>query len=195
MVMQDLHNISPSVKHDASQQLQEIDNAMSQEAQKLTAFANSVVFETVMEFELGEAVVIPELISKKKGVYFFELKNTNLDLDSVSWMATFAERWRGSDVIWVPDVKKGRMQVHATLGEWIPLYIGKSKNVGGRVFEHIHQVKDKTTFSMKLNARSNMHGERLRVKWIPLDVVNYDMIAPAVERLLRDRFNPITGKQ
>ena len=64
-----------------------------------------------------------------------------------------------------------------------------------RITEHIHQVKDRRTFSMKLKARTNLHGNVLRVSWIPLDVVNYDMIAPAIESMLRDRINPILGRQ
>lgn len=92
-------------------------------------------------------------------------------------------------------MKKSRIHAHSQFNEWIPLYIGKSRNIGGRITEHVHQVKDRRTFSMKLKARTNLHGNVLRVSWIPLDVVNYDMIAPAIESMLRDRINPILGRQ
>jgi hypothetical protein len=48
---------------------------------------------------------------------------------------------------------------------------------------------------MKLKARENLYCSIFRVSWIPLNVKNYDMIAPAIEVALRNRFNPIIGKQ
>lgn len=181
---------------DLTRQLKEIDESISQAAVRLTEIVQTLEFAAVMEFELNsEMTAIPEILSKKKGIYFFEIKNCFADLDKLSWATAFKQLWKASDVIWVPGVKDIRLNAHEVFNEWVPLYIGKSKNVGGRIYEHLHQVRDKTTFSMKLKARLNMHGLWLRVSWISLDVKNYDMIAPAIERMLRDKFNPITGKQ
>ncbi|WPV65957.1 GIY-YIG nuclease family protein [Chitinophaga sp. LS1] len=177
-------------------QFNEIDQAISNEAARLRQLSGELVFENVIEFELNNNIPpIAEYLMHRKGVYFFQIKNKDLSLDVLSWVTTFTQLWKDADVIWVPGIKKARVNAHRSFDEWIPLYIGKSKNVGGRITEHIHQVKDRRTFSMKLKARANLHGEVLRVSWIPLDIVNYDMIAPAIESMLRERINPITGKQ
>jgi hypothetical protein len=40
-----------------------------------------------------------------------------------------------------------------------------------------------------------MSDRQFRLFTIPLNVQNYDLIAPSLERELRDRLNPIVGKQ
>jgi hypothetical protein len=177
-------------------QLNEIDLALSNEASRISQLADKLIFEYITEFELNNDVPpIPHAVTRKQGVYLFEIKNNNLSLDKESWVAAFEDLWKNTDVIWVPGMKKSRIHAHSHFNEWIPLYIGKSRDIGGRITEHIHQVKDRRTFSMKLKARTNLHGNVLRVSWTPLDVVNYDMIAPAIESMLRDRINPILGRQ
>ncbi|SFD61138.1 hypothetical protein SAMN05518672_102611 [Chitinophaga sp. CF118] len=189
-------NPVPELQTSIIDQFKEIDLGISNEAARLRQLADILVFDHIMEFELNnDPPSVAEHLMHRKGVYFFQIKNKDLSLDVLSWVTAFTQLWKGADVIWVPGIKKGRVKAHGRFDEWIPLYIGKSKNVGNRITEHIHQVKDRRTFSMKLKARTNLHGEVLRVSWIPLDVVNYDMIAPAIESMLRERINPITGKQ
>ncbi len=48
---------------------------------------------------------------------------------------------------------------------------------------------------MKLKARKNLYGTKLRVNSLKLEVENYDVIAPYLENLLRNKWNPIVGKQ
>jgi hypothetical protein len=176
--------------------LSAIDDAISLQVTNLAAIAEQLLFKELFTFELSEnPPSIPEQVSKKKGIYFFQLKNEDLQQSVIDWAASFKTIWESGNVVWVPGIKKTRLHAHKTFGEWVPLYIGKSKNVGGRIYEHINQVRDKTTFSMKLKARANMHGSFLKVSWVPLDVVNYDLIAPALEFMLRNQYNPIVGKQ
>ncbi|WP_157970322.1 hypothetical protein [Albibacterium indicum] len=87
------------------------------------------------------------------------------------------------------------MAAHKELKEWIPLYIGKSRNIASRIHGHIFRELDKTTFAMKLKSRENLYGQRFRISYIKLDVNNYDMLVPYVERRLRNKINPIVGKQ
>jgi hypothetical protein len=46
--------------------------------------------------------------------------------------------------------------------EWVALCIEKSKKVGAKINIHVHQVTDKTSFSMKLMAGVHMHGQDLK---------------------------------
>ena len=98
---------------------------------------------------------------------------------------------------WTPGIKPGRLKAHQeiALGGWVPLYIGKSRNVGQRVNDHVIMDLGKTIFAMKLKSRKNLYIYSFRVRFIKIEVTHYDMIVPYVERELRNRFNPIAGKQ
>jgi len=56
----------------------------------------------------------------------------------------------------VPNPKKQRIKVHLDQGElkeWMPLYIGKSKHINRRLWEHVYLPLAKKTFALKLNER------------------------------------------
>jgi hypothetical protein len=162
----------------------------------LKQVAENLQFESIKEFELtGNLYDICDSTYNRKGVYFFEIKNNEKLTDPSNWILNFTTLWKGVNFSWTPGIKKKRLNTHKTLSEWIPLYIGKSKKTGGRINEHIIQNASKNTFSMKLKARTNLYGQLFRVGWIPLEVENYDMIVPAIEILLRNKYNPIVGKQ
>lgn len=178
--------------------LAEADMAISHELLKLKTLLPLLAFEVIEEFTITEkmtAICGPG--HAYPGIYFFEIKNRNLDTDVSVWMQEFGEAWRHPDyhMQWVPGLKKGRIKKHLSIGEWVPLYIGKSKNVGGRINEHILKELTKTTFAMKLKARRNLYGTAFRVSSLKIDVKNYDVIAPYLENLLRNHWNPIVGKQ
>jgi len=176
--------------------LSAIDDAINVQLNLLAELATQLTFKEILTFELGENIpTLPEEISKKKGIYFFQLKNEDIQQSVIDWASSFKLIWENGDVIWVPGIKKMRVHAHKMFGEWVPLYIGKSKKVGIRIFEHINQVGNRETFSMKLKARTNMHGKSFRVSWIALDVNNYDTIAPVLESIFRNQYNPIVGKQ
>jgi len=75
------------------------------------------------------------------------------------------------------------------------LYIGKSRNIGSRIHGHIYKELHKTTFALKLQARKNLKNEIFRLKTIRIDVKNYDAIVPRIEWQLRNKINPLIGKQ
>ncbi len=77
----------------------------------------------------------------------------------------------------------------------VPLYIGKSKKISGRVHQHIYSAIEKTTFALKLNAREHAKKELFRLSIIPIPYENYNWIVPVVENTLRNQLNPIIGKQ
>ena len=77
----------------------------------------------------------------------------------------------------------------------MPLYLGKSKNIAGRVWEHINLKLAQPTTAMKLKERSNMANQRFRLSTIRVEVENYDLIMPKLESALRDKYNPVLGRQ
>ncbi|HUI58983.1 MAG TPA: hypothetical protein VLX90_02100, partial [Steroidobacteraceae bacterium] len=67
---------------------------------------------------------------------------------------------------------------------------------GRRVIEHIELPLNKPTWAMKLEARGRFfRANRFRLRTINLELTHYDMLMPVIERRLRDRLNPIVGKQ
>jgi len=175
-----------------------IDTAISEELFKLKTLLPLLEFEVICEFTIAENIT--EICGKAHaypGIYFFEIKNMNQSTDVSGWMQEFGAAWQHPDyhMQWVPGIKKGRIKKHLSIGEWVPLYIGKSRNVGNRINEHILKELTKTTFAMKLKARKNLYGTKFKVNGLKLDVKNYDVIAPYLENLLRNQWNPIVGKQ
>lgn len=131
------------------------------------------------------------------GIYKIDINTGDTHKDFNSWIAEFQAEWEHPDFLkkFTPNTKKKRIKCHTNLAEWIPIYLGKSKKVSSRVLEHINLGLEKTTFALKLKARPTMIARTFRLSTIQLRVENYDLIAPVLEAALRNRFNPIIGKQ
>ena len=130
-------------------------------------------------------------------IYFFELLNNNSNTNNEKWFEEFRELWEHSDYYkkHVPSITRVRMNAHLRLKRWMPIYIGKSKHIGKRINKHIFLDIIKTTYALKLKARSNIHGYTFRISAIKLKVANYDAIIPEIEKALRNTHHPIIGKQ
>lgn len=178
--------------------IESIDNAISKEIEELDKIVDELKFTKVhtftldrtTEFKLGKEFHHP-------GIYLFEIENTKNNTNVVQWMTNFTELWRDKKyhMRWTPGIKNHRVNSHTKLDGWIPLYIGKSRNIAKRIESHVFKELQKTTFAMKLKARENIYGITIRVSTINLDVVHYDMIVPYIENRLRNKLNPIAGKQ
>lgn len=138
---------------------------------------------------------------KQQGVYLFEL---NLDSPKLvgkkreTRIKNFAEEWskKKNDSFFSSSVIKKRLKLHEKYDEqWLPLYIGKNKDIYKRIVEHIDLPADKNTYAMKLKNRPNIDGLEFRVSVIEFNVKNYDFIVPHVERSMREKYNPLIGKQ
>lgn len=132
-----------------------------------------------------------------KGIYLIEISTAGVEEAFDSWVFDFQAEWDLPEYKkkFTCTTKKKRISCHAVLEPWMPLYIGKSKAVGKRVLEHVNLPLDARTFALKINNRPNMQQRQFRLKTIQLNVNNYDFIASPLEAHLRDRINPLVGKQ
>lgn len=181
--------------------IQQIDHDLIAYIKLLEQVIPYLSFIPITEFTLDEKTDFNCGIEYNvNGIYLFEIKNGDLKLVS-DWAATFKNLWRPEDKsqpehsFWSPGMKKKRIAFHTDSKEWIPFYMGKCRSVGHRINEHIDQPSDRKTFSMKLRARKNIYGSVFKVSWLPLNVANYDIIAPYIEGALRNVYHPILGRQ
>ncbi len=180
-------------------EINRIDKDITISAKKLKEEVKNLDFEEICEFNLNKEHIpeIPWGTLKYPGIYLIEIKNDGNSNSFKAWVDNFKSKWENEKYLrcFTPNLKKKRIAEHSVLADWIPIYIGKSKQIEGRVHEHIFKELHKTTFALKLNARDNMEKERFRLKTIKCDVENYNMIVPAIEAQLRDKINPLNGKQ
>lgn len=131
------------------------------------------------------------------GLYRIDIATPGPEMDLEEWISDFRADWELDRYkkSFTPSLKKKRIKSHSMLKEWMPFYLGKSKNVASRVLEHINLAMEKPTFALKLKARPEMAQRRFRLCTLPLPVVNYDIIVPMMEASLRDQLGPLIGKQ
>lgn len=163
------------------------------------AFAdfNDIAKQLQMEYVccLSDAKTIA--LQNYEGLYQIDVRTENGPADVKQWISALRLEWEHPDFLkkFTANFKEKRIRQHTTLPEWMPLYIGKSKQVGKRVWEHINLDLTKSTFAMKIKARPTMAARQFRLSTFRLDVKNYNIIAPALESAFRDRINPLIGKQ
>ena len=178
-------------------QLESINTKLKNINAELIEFANSLELEFVCEFNMENCNEIPWENINCKGIYFIEIKNNYLFEDFKTWAENFRKEWEDEmyKKKFVPNLKKIRINKLSELNEWIPLYIGKSKKIKSRVYEHIHKELGKPTFALKLNSRQHIKKETFRLSILKVDTENYDWVMPVFEKTLRDKLNPIIGRQ
>jgi hypothetical protein len=132
------------------------------------------------------------------GIYLIEMETTTEHAGINEWVNWFKAEWDHERYAkkFVPTTKKKRINGHVALKQWMPVYLGKSKRIAGRVIEHVYLELEKPTFAMKLRARGDFFtNNSFRLSTVHIDIAHYDLIMPMVERSLRRRLNPIVGKQ
>ncbi len=179
-------------------QLELINIKLKELNSELTLLANSIDFEKICEFNLENcATTIPWNSIVFSGVYQIEIKNDAKFDDFTSWVNNFRDEWEDPKykTHFVSNLRKVRIAQHSELKDWIPIYIGKSKQVRGRIHQHIYKELGKPTFALKLNARENMRNYTFRLSTIKVSSENYDWVMPVFEKTLRNKINPIIGRQ
>jgi hypothetical protein len=133
----------------------------------------------------------------------YSTSTTSTDAMKQKWFAEINKIWSG--VGNTPGFYKRRAEFHYGSEQdnnfrdsWIPLYVGKSKNVQSRIYEHIEGLSAKT-YGMKLSHRETLkYGIQFRVSYSPLyelgDDIMYELVK-VIENKVRAEFNPIIGKQ
>lgn len=177
--------------------LEEISGQLSEIHSELKSYCSTLNFEQICEFTMDNCQDMPWERLSTPGIYQIEIKNISTFTDFTSWVGNFRAEWEDSMYKrkFVPNLKMKRIKQHTELKDWIPLYIGKSKSIRGRVHQHIYSEIEKTTFALKLNARVHAKKEVFRLSIIPIPHANYNWIVPVIENTLRDQLNPIIGKQ
>lgn len=182
------------LKHRAMHRIPDIDRQITQLLQPVPAIAAAIQMPVICGLE-DEAAVERE--TSFPGLYRIDVSTVGHQGDLVQWLASFKADWecdsakggKGSALI------KKRLLQHKTLQEWMPVYVGKSRNVAERVASHIHLPFSSSTYGLKLKARPGLALRAFRLHAIELKVVNYDVLAPALESALRERFHPLIGRQ
>lgn len=177
--------------------METIDQKITGIQSELQEYAQSMKFELLCEFSMNNLENIPWEKLNFQGLYLIEIKNDLKYSVFKEWSEEFCFRWQNPLYArrWVSNPKKIRLAKHLELKEWIPLYIGKSKRIKDRLHEHIHLKLEQSTTGLKLKVRENMQNEIFRVSFINIPTQNYDWVMPKFEKILRDRINPIIGRQ
>lgn len=177
-----------------------IDQEATSLINEIRAISAGLKFNSKFTFILDGAANYQQHLNQLNfsGVYLIEIRN-NLNLPFQDWYNVFQPLWSDPQYIhrWVPNIKQVRVNVH--LGDppmpWIPIYIGKSQNIRGRINGHIDIPLEQPTTALKLRARLNLYGQEFRISTININVNNYDLIVSEVEKETRNRYSPILGKQ
>lgn len=158
------------------------------------------------------------VFSQDAGIYLFEAdfskyyKNwleTKIDGSTKTsirdkWFNELKKLWGGIDKS--PAFYKNRAIFHHSINNsenkfmngWVPLYVGKSKNVKSRIYEHI-EGNSPNTYGMKLSyRRKELCDIKFRISYSGLEEIDDDLmyvLVSVIENNVRDAFNPIIGKQ
>jgi hypothetical protein len=163
---------------------------------KLEAFAKGIIFCIEKEFILCDYKPdLLEIPKRAKGIYFFEIKKNDTSLAFNDWITAFKEEWEKNEIRNRPKSRKISIEkLSGFTDDWIPFYIGKSKNIQHRVNQHI-SLGETSTYALKLKAMKNLDDKTFRLSYIIIDTEHYDMVMPKIEQVLREKYNPIIGKQ
>lgn len=178
-------------------EFQNIDGDLTLLANQISKIADSLEFKENLQFNMGDDISSLSLEELSfSGVYFFEIQNPQCSVDIELFLTDFKMKWEAWEYkgAFVPNTKQKRMIQHRFPVDWVPLYVGKSKNIANRLKGHFFMPLDRKTFGMKLSSRTNLAGYRIRLSTIRIDVKNYDLIVPKVESHFREKYHPIIGR-
>ena len=171
------------------------------DAELTRVFAGFQALATTLNFveicDLSDETTIAQ--QHYPGIYKIDIHTGDDHSSFNAWYEWFRKEWvtDAYERKHVPNPKKKRVAVHMDqpLPEWLPIYIGKSRDIAGRVLGHLHLKLNQPTTALKLRARVNMANQRFRLSTLRVDVENYDLIMPKVESALRNFHSPILGRQ
>lgn len=178
------------------EEIKKIDQALETQLKKLEDLAQELEWKVVGEFRVNDDfALLPLADLRYMGVYLIEVKNDSHPDDFGGWFQSFEGKWVKYEKNRTPRLIKKRVNSAIKRGDWIPLYLGKSSNIRSRIDGHLNLRLEQATYALKLNARENLSDYTFRLSTIRLDVDNYGTIMPVIESCLREREQPLIGRQ
>ena len=178
--------------------IENIDKVLTEQLVLLEKQISELRFTENFVFTLGDNFDLNLLASLQySGVYLVEIKTNPSFATIQDWITDFLIKWEDDKYIanFVPNSRISRVRKHSEFKTWFPIYLGRAKNISGRIKMHIFKEMNKPTGALKLRERVNIHGCEFRISTIKVNVENYDLIVPQVERYFRNEINPILGRQ
>jgi hypothetical protein len=172
---------------------------------RLTAEEHLVALEKKLDDSLAPfGLDRPETIDTRCqgiGLYYLEAK---FPFNTAEELEEFGEKWgriRAKNVPramprYYPNKAKNHKRP-IVAGEYIPFYLGKRLDLKKRLTEHIMGEEDSGTYSLKLRSRPDIiKGVEFQFGFlsIPVHRDGYFCVE-LLEHAIRDRINPIIGKQ
>ncbi len=141
-------------------------------------------------------------LSELPGIYYFEAR---FPFKTQKKFNEFGDKWgryRAKEKlpIGISRFYENRASRHLKTVEsegFVPFYLGKAQNIEARIVEHLNGSTTSDTYSLKLKSRPKIiEGIEFKISYIELDI-NIDAYfgVELLERSLRERLNPIIGKQ
>ena len=140
-------------------------------------------------------------LSALPGLYYFEAK---FDFETLNELDAFGENWgriRNANLPpGIPRYYPNRAKHHSKRIErkgFIPFYLGKRKDISGRIIGHLDGLEEAGTYSLKFRSRPDViKNIEFRYSFCTFDIdpeCYYGI--EILESRLRELFNPIIGKQ
>lgn len=189
---------------------------IEKELAKIAEIAMNSEFEEICEFKVDIIENTPifdclKIDGKVQGIYLIEIKRDVLQ-DYNNWISILTKRFRGREDNekyflhkFTPNIIEKRKMKHKDSNkDWVPFYLGKSKDIRNRLMIHIFSPLGKPPFALKLKDRKNTQEEHVfrdeifRLKVINLNCISakvYDSVVSHFEKILREKYSPIVGKQ
>lgn len=172
-------------------------------------FINKNIDDILIQIKNNKSIInnnynevnISNIDKKTWGVYaFYIILQTNI--------STFKEL----NKLWKTNLKNKRLHSPAVIqNKFKPLmanyptciYVGKSEDLASRIKQHIHQETKYTTYGLKISEHDRLHLENsfeysyFIIKNNPSDGIKDGMrcLLTTLERTLREKLNPLIGKQ
>jgi hypothetical protein len=161
---------------------------------KLDRQARNLVFHRICKLDNERKIAKQEY----PGVYLIEIRVDRKRFTNVEeWLDEFKEEWDGDEPKkhFTPGTRAKRIKEHPRLLAWMPLYIGIRKTtIAERISQHMSLKASANTGGLKLKCRGKIRLRDLRLSTIELELKSYNAMMPAIEMVLRNRFNPILGR-
>lgn len=186
------------IDNEISSALTDIDSLIDDYRRKLENKNNCIEF-SLSDSKESIRRKINKIPQKTCGVYFFQIKCAK-DISQDTWSKEFIDKWDKPNLVhhFIATTKKKRISKHEAdkVTDLIPLYIGKCKNINKRVNEHLFLDESNSTYSMKLLLHKKEFAHSvIRITYCKIEVKNYEVVMSRVERQLREKLQPIVGKQ